>query len=100
MRSRFVPCRPCMTRVCATHTHSLSHLELLVHAVAVRALPAVHDARVRRHRLAPRRQLLRVRELHPSCEIQVLPRPVLIPKQLGLGFNKPSQQLCFQFQPK
>jgi hypothetical protein len=26
-----------------------------------------------------------------------LPRPVLIPKQLGLGFNKTSQQLCFQF---
>jgi hypothetical protein len=26
-----------------------------------------------------------------------LPRPVLIPKQLGWGFNKTSQQLCFQF---
>ena len=42
-----------------------------------------------RHRALPRR-----------CQIlprPVLPRPVFIPKQLGLGFNKTCQQLCFQF---
>jgi hypothetical protein len=30
-------------------------------------------------------------------ETSDLPRPVLIPKQLGLGFNKTGQQLCFQW---
>jgi hypothetical protein len=30
-----------------------------------------------------------------GCQL-FLPRPVLIPKQLGLGFNKTGQQRCFQ----
>jgi hypothetical protein len=35
--------------------------------------------------------------LHEAC--QVVPLPVLIPKQLGLGFNKTGQHLCLQFHP-
>jgi hypothetical protein len=33
----------------------------------------------------------------PDCAATGFPRPVPTPKQLGLGFNKTSQQLCRQF---
>jgi hypothetical protein len=40
-------------------------------------------------------------EVASAAELcQILPRPVPIPKQLGLGVNKTCQQLCFQFNNK
>ena len=58
-----------------------------------------HGVRVDLGAQLPARELPSVEAHHGAlcAACQMLPRPVLTPKQLGLGFNKTNQQLCVQF---